>query len=44
MTTAMLLGVIREAVSEMEQEWAQKLGQKRFAQLRALLLELNQLP
>lgn len=37
-------GVIREAVSEMEAEWAQKLGQKRFAQLRALLLELNQLP
>lgn len=35
--------VIREAVGEMEQEWAQKLGPKRFAQLRALLLELNEL-
>ena len=35
--------VIREAVGEMEREWAEKLGQQRFAQLRALLLELNQL-
>jgi DNA-binding MarR family transcriptional regulator len=35
--------VIREAVGEMEQEWAQKLGPKRFAQLRTLLLELNEL-
>jgi DNA-binding MarR family transcriptional regulator len=34
--------VIREAVGEMEQEWAQKLGPKRFAQLRTLLLELNE--
>ena len=36
--------VIREAVSEIEQEWTQKLGPRRFEQLRALLLELNQLP
>ncbi len=36
------VGVIREAVSEMEAAWAQQLGSKRFAQLRALLLDLNQ--
>jgi DNA-binding MarR family transcriptional regulator len=36
--------VIRDAVSEIEQEWAQKLGPRRFEQLRALLVELNQLP
>jgi DNA-binding MarR family transcriptional regulator len=35
--------VIREAVRDTEREWAQKLGPKRFAQLRALLLELNEL-
>ena len=34
--------VIREAVDEMETTWAQQLGPKRFAQLRNLLLELNQ--
>ena len=34
--------VIREAVGEMEQEWARKLGPERFAQLRGLLVELNQ--
>src|SRR6266480_3136160 len=39
-TTA--IGVIREAVGEMETAWAQQLGPKRFAQLRNLLLELNQ--
>jgi DNA-binding MarR family transcriptional regulator len=33
---------IRAAVAEMEDDWAQRLGPKRFAQLRALLLELNQ--
>jgi DNA-binding MarR family transcriptional regulator len=38
------IAVIREAVGEMETEWAQQLGQKRFAQLRELLLELNQPP
>src|SRR6187551_848511 len=36
------IGVIREAVSEMEAVWARQLGPKRFAQLRNLLLELNQ--
>jgi DNA-binding MarR family transcriptional regulator len=35
--------VIREAVADTEREWAQELGPKRFAQLRALLLELNEL-
>ena len=34
--------VIREAVTEMETTWAQQLGPKRFAQLRNLLLDLNQ--
>lgn len=34
--------VIREAVSEMEDEWAQRLGATRFDQLRTLLQELNE--
>jgi DNA-binding MarR family transcriptional regulator len=34
--------VIREAVTEMEDAWAQQLGPERFAQLRTLLQELNQ--
>jgi DNA-binding MarR family transcriptional regulator len=34
--------VIREAVAEMESTWARQLGTKRFAQLRGLLLDLNQ--
>jgi DNA-binding MarR family transcriptional regulator len=34
--------VIREAVAEIETTWTQQLGPKRFAQLRNLLLELNQ--
>jgi DNA-binding MarR family transcriptional regulator len=34
--------VIRQAVLEMEDAWKQQLGPKRFAQLRALLQELNQ--
>ena len=34
--------VIREAVTEMEDAWAQQLGAERFAELRALLQELNQ--
>jgi DNA-binding MarR family transcriptional regulator len=34
--------VIREAVTELEAAWAHQLGPKRFAQLRTLLLELNQ--
>ena len=36
------IAVIREAVGEMEAEWAARLGPKRFAQLRTLLLELNE--
>jgi DNA-binding MarR family transcriptional regulator len=35
--------VIREAVAEVETDWAERLGPERFAQLRNLLLELNQL-
>ena len=35
--------VIREAVGEVETAWAEQLGPKRFAQLRGLLLELNEL-
>jgi DNA-binding MarR family transcriptional regulator len=34
--------VIRDAVGEMETTWAQQLGPKRFAQLRNLLLDLNE--
>ena len=37
------IGVIREAVGEVERAWAQQLGPKRFAELRDLLLDLNQL-
>ena len=33
--------VIRDAVAEVEAEWARQLGAERFAELRALLLELN---
>ena len=36
------VGVIRDAVAEMETSWEQRLGPKRFAQLRNLLLELQQ--
>jgi DNA-binding MarR family transcriptional regulator len=36
------INVIREAVGEMETSWAEQLGPKRFAQLRGLLVELNQ--
>src|SRR5215210_9387344 len=35
--------VIRETVVEVETAWAQQLGPERFAQFRALLLELNKL-
>ena len=38
-----LIPVIREAVGEVETAWAKQLGPKRFAQLRDLLLDLNQL-
>jgi DNA-binding MarR family transcriptional regulator len=34
--------VIRAAVSEVEREWSTILGEERFAQLRALLIELNE--
>ena len=34
--------MIREAVDEVETTWAQQLGPERFAQLRGLLVELNQ--
>jgi DNA-binding MarR family transcriptional regulator len=37
------VGVIRAAVAELEQEWAAELGEKRFTQLRSLLVELNRL-
>src|SRR3954447_5540948 len=36
------IGVIRDAVGEIETSWAQQLGPKRFTQLRNLLLDLNQ--
>jgi hypothetical protein len=35
--------VIRDAVGELETTWAQQLGQRRFALLRSLLLDVNQL-
>ena len=37
-----VIDVIREAVGEVEAAWARQLGEKRFAELRGLLLELNQ--
>jgi len=36
------INVIREAVDEIQAAWAEQLGPKRFAQLRNLLLDLNQ--
>jgi DNA-binding MarR family transcriptional regulator len=36
------INVIRDAVGEIETAWAQRLGPNRFAQLRSLLLDLNQ--
>ena len=39
---AAVIGVIRDAVGEVESTWAQQLSPERFAQLRNLLLELNQ--
>jgi DNA-binding MarR family transcriptional regulator len=35
--------VIREAVGDVEAGWAERLGEKRFADLRGLLIELNDL-
>jgi DNA-binding MarR family transcriptional regulator len=37
------VGVIREAVGEVETAWAQQLGAERFDELRNLLVELNRL-
>ena len=37
------IAIIRQAVAEIEDSWAQQLGAERFGQLRALLEELNQL-
>jgi DNA-binding MarR family transcriptional regulator len=37
-----VIGVIREAVGEVERAWAEQLGAERFAQLRGLLVELNE--
>ena len=36
------VGVIRDAVGEVEAAWEQQLGRERFALLRTLLLELQQ--
>jgi hypothetical protein len=33
--------VLRDAVGEIESAWAKRLGPQRLAQLRSLLLELN---
>jgi DNA-binding MarR family transcriptional regulator len=38
------LRAIRDAVAEVETEWAELLGARRFAQLRALLVELSESP
>ena len=35
------VGVIREGVGEVEAAWAERLGADRFAELRGLLVELN---
>ena len=37
------IGVIRQAVGDTERQWEAALGAERFAQLRNLLLDLNQL-
>jgi DNA-binding MarR family transcriptional regulator len=36
------VGVIRDAVGEVEAAWADQLGEERFAELRGLLVELNE--
>jgi DNA-binding MarR family transcriptional regulator len=36
------VGVIRKAVAEVEAAWAERLGADRFAELRGLLVELNE--
>ena len=40
---ASLIKVMREAVGDLETTWAQQLGRKRFAELSALLTDLNRL-
>src|SRR5215217_1624918 len=40
---ASAIRVIRQAVAELETLWAQQLGPERFAEFRAVLLELNEL-
>src|SRR3954468_17655014 len=40
---ASAIRIIREAVAEVEAGWAQQLGPERFAQFRAVLLELDEL-
>jgi DNA-binding MarR family transcriptional regulator len=37
------IGVIRDAVGEMETAWAGQIGSERFEELRGLLVEINQL-
>jgi DNA-binding MarR family transcriptional regulator len=39
---AAAIGVIRDAVGEVESAWARRLGAERFDQLRDLLLDLNE--
>jgi len=40
---ASAIGVIREAVAEVEAAWERQLGPERFAELRSLLVELDEL-
>jgi DNA-binding MarR family transcriptional regulator len=37
------IGVIRDGVADLEARWARELGERRFGELRTLLLELNRL-
>lgn len=37
------MATIRDAVGDIERDWARRLGRERFAQLRGLLSELNEL-
>jgi DNA-binding MarR family transcriptional regulator len=39
---ASAIGVIRKAVGEMETAWSRRIGEKRFEELRGLLLEINE--
>jgi DNA-binding MarR family transcriptional regulator len=39
---AKAVAIIRQAVTEMEDQWAERLGPERFEQLRSLLQELNE--